>query len=211
MRVIVGLGNPGRRYDKTRHNVGFLVIERLAERWIFESINRSQFGALVGDGLIGLERALLVRPQSFMNASGQPVATAAGFHRVPPRELVVIHDDMDLPFGAVRCKTGGGHGGHNGLRDISRVLGPEFIRVRVGVGRPPEGWAPADYVLGKWSASEEQALAELIDGAADAAECILRDGTEAAMNRFNVRPSRPDGRPEVSPVAASGEAMRSRR
>lgn len=188
MRVIAGLGNPGRRYDKTRHNVGFLVIERLAERWVFESINRSQFGAHTGDGMIARDRTLLLRPQGFMNASGQPIATAVGFHRVSPRELIVIHDDMDIPFGAVRCKIGGGHGGHNGLRDISRVLGPEYIRVRVGVGRPPEGWAPADFVLGKWSASEEQALAELIDAAADAAESILRDGTEAAMNRFNVRP-----------------------
>ena len=211
MNLVVGLGNPGRRYERTRHNVGFLVVEHLAARWQVDPRGRDNFGALLGDGLVAGQRVVLVQPQGFMNASGQPVATAAGFYKVKPAEVSVLHDDMDIPFGAVRCKRGGGHGGHNGLRDLNRVLGPEYTRVRFGVGRPPAGWDPADYVLGKWSTAEEQDLPALLSLAADAIETILRDGVEAASNRFNSRPERSGGPPEVPPVAASAEALRSRR
>ena len=192
VRLVVGLGNPGRKYARTRHNVGFRVVERLAERWSID-IERKQSGALVGDGLIAGERALLARPQSFMNLSGQPTRALFDFYSLGYSlgvgAVTVVHDEVDLPFGVVRVKVGGGHGGHNGLRDLSRHLGPDYSRIRVGVGRPPEGWETADYVLGAWTDAEARQLPDIIDSAADAVEAVLRDGPAAAMNRFNVRPS----------------------
>lgn len=187
MHLVVGLGNPGRSYERTRHNVGFLVVDRLAERWGANPRARQQFGALLGDGTVAQQRVVFLQPQGFMNTSGQPVATAAGFFRIQAPQVIVVHDDMDLPFGAVRCKKGGGHGGHNGLRDISRAIGAEYVRVRFGVGRPPAGWDPANYVLGKWSADEERGLPALLDLAAEALEAILVEGVDAASNRFNGR------------------------
>lgn len=184
--MVVGLGNPGRRYERTRHNAGFLVVERLAQRWSIAA-DRKASGALVGDGRVGDERVTVVRPQSFMNLSGQPTRAMMDFLKIEPPAVVVVHDEVDLPFGAIRCKQGGGHGGHNGLRDLNKHLGPDYLRVRVGVGRPPDGWDTADYVLGTWTDDEAARLPELIDGATDAVEHILRDGIVSAMNRFNPR------------------------
>jgi PTH1 family peptidyl-tRNA hydrolase len=209
--LVVGLGNPGRRYERTRHNIGFTVAERLAERWGIDPAARLQLGAEVGEGMISGLATVIARPQSFMNASGQPVASLAGYFRVECPRLVVIHDDMDLPFASVRCKRGGGHGGHNGLRDINRALGPDYLRVRAGVGRPPEGWDPASFVLGRWNPQEEAVLPEMVELACDAVECLLREGPEAAMNRFNVRPARGGGASEDPTGAASLEAPRSPR
>jgi peptidyl-tRNA hydrolase, PTH1 family len=190
VHLVVGLGNPGRRYSATRHNVGFDVAERLAERWSFGAPS-DRFGSLAADGRIGDARAIIARPQRFMNCSGGPVAALAGFHKVPADHTVVVHDEVDLPFGQVRVKAGGGHGGHNGLRDLVQHFAADFLRVRVGVGRPPEGWDTADYVLGRWTPTEQEALPAVIDTAADAVEAVLQDGALAAMNRFNVRPERP--------------------
>lgn len=197
--MVVGLGNPGRRYERTRHNAGFLVVERLAQRWSIAA-DRKASGALVGDGRVGDERVTVVRPQSLMNLSGQPARAMMDFLKIEPPAVVVVHDEVDLPFGAVRCKQGGGHGGHNGLRDLNKHLGPDYLRVRVGVGRPPEGWDTADYVLGTWTDDEAARLPELIDSATDAVEHILRDGIVSAMNRFNPRTT---GRP---PAAANPSA-----
>jgi PTH1 family peptidyl-tRNA hydrolase len=187
MRLVVGLGNPGRRYAQTRHNVGFMVIENLAHRWSIPADGK-QLGSLVGAGRIGNDKAMVVRPQSFMNRSGQPVHSLMGYFKLAPKDVVVVHDDLDLPFGRVQIKRGGGHGGHNGLRDINKHVGPDYIRVRMGVGRPPEGWETADYVLGKWNKSELDEIDHIVDRGADAVESLLRDGLEAAMNVFNVRP-----------------------
>jgi PTH1 family peptidyl-tRNA hydrolase len=205
MLVVVGLGNPGRRYVGTRHNVGFKVVETLAHRWSIQAESK-QFGALVGTGRIGDARALLARPQGFMNRSGQPVASLAGYYKTLPESVIVVHDDLDVPFGAVRVKRSGGHGGHNGLRDIAKHIGPDFARVRVGLGRPPEGWDSAAYVLGRWTPDECKDVPHIVDTAADAVEAVLRDGVDAAMNVFNVRArsgqadaeqsSRTDERPE---------------
>ena len=186
MFLVLGLGNPGRKYASTRHNVGFLVVERLAERWN-TSVDKKHFGALVGNALIGRTPATLAMPQSYMNLSGQPAASLRGFYKLDNDKIVVVHDDLDIPFGDVRVKTGGGHGGHNGLRDLNKCLGNDYHRVRVGVSRPPEGWDTADYVLGKWSTEESQALADVVDDAADAVEAVLADGALAAMNHFNQR------------------------
>ncbi|MBN2799837.1 MAG: aminoacyl-tRNA hydrolase [Deltaproteobacteria bacterium] len=186
MALIIGLGNPGRRYEETRHNAGFLVADRLGDRW-GAACARAQLGALVGTGLISGVPVVLAKPQGFMNLSGQPATSLKGYYKVELDQIIVIHDDLDLEFGTVRVKKGGGHGGHNGLRDLNQKIGSGFVRVRFGVSRPPEGWDAADYVLGKWSEGERAQLPDLVDLAADAVEAVLRDGAQQAMTTFNAR------------------------
>jgi PTH1 family peptidyl-tRNA hydrolase len=186
--LVVGLGNPGKRYERTRHNIGFDVVNELCRRWELGPPRGVRFGALVADGRIGHERASVVLPQKFMNRSGGPTQAFKNFYDLSDDRVVVVHDDVDVPFGQVRCKSGGGHGGHNGLRDIIRHSGRDFVRVRCGVGRPPEGWDTADYVLGKWNPEEQRDQPNMVNQAADAVEAVLGQGVEAAMNRFNVRP-----------------------
>lgn len=188
MYLVVGLGNPGARYARTRHNVGFLVVERLAAR-VGATVEKKLFGALVGDGSLAGKKVLFAMPQQFMNLSGQPVASIQGFYKVPKEETIVVHDDMDLPFGRLRVRVGGGHGGHNGIRDIQRLSGNDFIRVRVGVGRPPEKMDPADYVLSSWSSVESDALEPLLDTASNAVESVVRVGVTQTMNTFNAAPA----------------------
>jgi len=187
MKFVVGLGNPGKKYEQTRHNAGFLVVRRLGERWGIDC-SKKQFGALVGDGSIRFERAVLAMPQTFMNRSGHPTKSLLGFYKADEHELIVVHDDMDIPFGELKLKKGGGHGGHNGLRDLNKHFGSgDYTRVRFGVGRPPEGWDPADYVLGKWSAPEREGLEAAVDRAADAVEALLKGDLVSAQNEFHVR------------------------
>lgn len=173
--VIVGLGNPGRSYERTRHNVGFLVADELARRhggdW------RKKRKSQAAEINLGASSATLLKPQTFMNNSG----AALGGYRV--QDLVIVHDDLDLPVGDVRVKVGGGAGGHNGLRSIIGQLGSEFVRVRIGVGRPPENMTVTEHVLGKMDA----AVRDAVPTAADAVEAVIGDGAEVAMNRFNVR------------------------
>lgn len=213
---VVGLGNPGRRYEQTRHNVGFLVVDELGRRWGL-SCSQEQSGALVGAGLVRGERATLVKPQRFMNLSGGPVRAIVDWSRGAVERVVVAHDELDLPPGTVRVKVGGGHGGHNGLRDLNQHLGPGYVRVRVGIGRPPEGWDPADYVLGKWSPEEQGLLPALVARAADAVERLLVEGATAAMNHTNAaseargpRQSKapPDGAPSTSPSKRDASGRR---
>jgi PTH1 family peptidyl-tRNA hydrolase len=190
MYLVVGLGNPGTRYAGTRHNVGFLVADRLARR-AGQTVDRKQFGALVADVSLRGHRTIVAKPQQFMNLSGQPVASILGYYKVPPTGLAVVHDDMDLPFGRLRLRVGGGHGGHNGVRDIQQHVKADFLRVKLGVGRPPPEWSdPADYVLSNWSPAEASDLDGVLDQAADAVEAFLADGAERAMNRFNAAPAR---------------------
>jgi peptidyl-tRNA hydrolase, PTH1 family len=185
MYLIVGLGNPGNRYQSTRHNAGFLVVDRLAARWGC-SVDKKQLGALVGKARIGNQSVVFAKPQSFMNRSGHPVASLLGYYKVAPAKLIVIHDELDLDLGRVKLKLGGGHGGHNGIRDIKAQLGKrDFSRVRFGISRAPSGWDTADYVLGKWAANEKSLVEETLDYAADAVEGIVGEGLPAAMNRFN--------------------------
>jgi PTH1 family peptidyl-tRNA hydrolase len=128
-------------------------------------------------------------PQQYMNVSGQPTASLLGYFKVPAAEMVVVHDDLDLPLGRLRVRVGGGHGGHNGVKDIQRTCGGDFVRVRMGVGRPPPAWDPADYVLSSFTAAEASAVEEMVESAADAVESVVREGVTATMNRFNaVRP-----------------------
>ncbi len=194
MILLVGLGNPGDRYRDTRHNVGFMALDLIAERW-GRPPWRSKFHAEtaqvdVPGGREDAERAILLKPQTYMNRSGDSVQPAAAFYKVRPENVVVVHDELDLPFGQVRLKAGGGAAGHNGLRSISLRLGTnDYTRVRIGIGRPPPDFhgSGADYVLQGFSPAEQADLAEVVQGAASAIEMFAREGLSAAMNTINRR------------------------
>ncbi|HEV7469783.1 MAG: Peptidyl-tRNA hydrolase [Pseudonocardia sp.] len=185
--LVVGLGNPGSEYAETRHNVGFGVVELLAARagaGRFSVHKRSNSD--VAEGRLAGRKIVLARPRTYMNVSGGPVAGLVKYFSVPPEEIVVVHDDLDLDFGVIRLKRGGGEGGHNGLRSISRSLGTkDYYRVRVGIGRPPGRQDPADFVLKRFSSVERKELEFALDLAADATEALLQEGLEPAQNRFH--------------------------
>lgn len=203
MYLVAGLGNPGPRYVDTRHNVGFLVVDRLARRAMTE-VDQERSGAKVAKARVADQPVVLAKPFTFMNCSGGPAQALAAFYKVPVDKVIVVHDDLDLPFGDVRVKQGGGHGGHNGLRDIASHLGRDHLRVRCGIGRPPAGWDTANYVLGRWTPEEADRLADVVETAADATEAILRDGAEAAMNRFNTRDRKTAAPPVGGAVPETG-------
>jgi PTH1 family peptidyl-tRNA hydrolase len=190
MYLIVGLGNPGKKYNETRHNIGFDVVTSLASRWNCSEPNKKSFGALVVDCSIKDQNTLLALPQQYMNKSGQPVSSLRGYFKIPNANVIVVHDDLDLDGGVVRCKKNGGHGGHNGLRDIIKHIGNDFLRIRVGIGRPPTGWETSNYVLGRWNAKENDALEQMKEDSVRAIESILQDGIDATMNKFNIRNSK---------------------
>ncbi len=202
MRLLVGLGNPGAKYERTRHNIGFRVAEQVARR-CGVSLDQTRYHAVLGMGRAGKacsSQLAILLPQTFMNASGTSVGQAARFWKVEPEEMVVVHDELDLEFGRLQVKTGGGDGGHNGLKSIRANLGTaEFVRVRFGIGRPPAGGDPSDWVLAKFSGDEENQLEEFVDLAAAAAETALNEGALAAMNRFNRRPKAGASAGEVKP------------
>lgn len=191
MWLIAGLGNPGRRYENTRHNVGFRVIDELQRRHM-QSGYQSKFGGEAVTGLIHNTRVLLIKPMEFMNKSGFAIQRASQFHDVSAEEILVIHDELDLPPARLRLKSGGGHGGNNGLRSIVDQLGTkDFLRIRLGIGKPekangdPGEGSGANYVLSKFPADQERDIDETVKRAADAAEDILANGMAAAMNNFN--------------------------
>ncbi len=190
MWLVVGLGNPGREYERNRHNIGFGVVDLLAGR------TGSRFGrhrravAEVAEARLGVgvdaPGVVLVKPMTYMNLSGGPVAALANFYKAPPATIIAVHDELDLPFGTVRAKVGGGEGGHNGLRSVSQSLSTrEYNRVRFGIGRPPGRQDPADYVLSDFTAAERKELDFLIDRAADMVESIIRDGLEQTQNAYH--------------------------
>jgi len=188
--LVVGLGNPGPGYAGNRHNVGVRVLEELAARaGIRLSAGKgARARALAGEGRLAGRRVVLARPLTYMNESGSPVRRLLDYHSVPVEDLVVVHDELDLPFAAVRLKRGGGEGGHNGLRSISRSTGTkDYLRVRVGIGRPPGRQDPADFVLKDFSAVERKELDLLVAEAADAVEALLVRGLEAAQNEVHAR------------------------
>jgi PTH1 family peptidyl-tRNA hydrolase len=183
---VVGLGNPGPEYAETRHNVGVRVVELLAARAGGGRFSKHKANADVLEGRIAGRRAVLAVPRTYMNVSGGPVAGLLRYYGVAPSDLVVVHDDLDLGFGVVRLKQGGGEGGHNGLRSISGSIGTkDYLRVRFGIGRPPGRQDPADFVLKRFSGAERKELEFAVDLAADAAEALLRDGLEPAQNRIH--------------------------
>jgi len=185
--LLVGLGNPGPRYAGNRHNVGFMVVDELAAR-IGGRFKAHKGGAEVLDGRLADRRVALVKPRSFMNLSGGPVAGTAKFFKVAPGGVVVVHDELDLPFGALKLKLGGGDNGHNGLRSITKSLGTrDYYRVRFGIGRPPGRQDPADFVLKDFSAVERKELAFEVDRCADAVEALIGKGLTASQNAFHAQ------------------------
>jgi PTH1 family peptidyl-tRNA hydrolase len=188
--LVVGLGNPGPGYAGNRHNVGAMVLDELAARaGIRLSPGKgARARAVSGEGRLAGRRVVLARPLTYMNESGGPVRGLLDYHSLPPENLVVVHDELDLAFGAVRLKRGGGEGGHNGLRSISRTAGTkDYLRVRVGIGRPPGRQDPADFVLKDFSATERKELDLLLAEAVDATELLLERGLEAAQNLVHAR------------------------
>ncbi|AMY24120.1 aminoacyl-tRNA hydrolase [Rhodococcus fascians] len=186
--LIVGLGNPGPQYDKTRHNVGFMVADALAGRVGSSFSSHKKSNSDIVQARLDGRSVVVAKPRTFMNLSGQPVAALARFFSVDPANIVVVHDELDIDFGALRLKLGGGEGGHNGLRSISQHLGTkDYLRVRVGVGRPPGRMDPASFVLKPFSTPERKDLGVVIEEAADAAELLLKVGLEAAQNRVHPR------------------------
>ncbi len=184
MKLVVGLGNPGSKYAGTRHNVGFMVVDRLARRNGIE-ITKKQCNALSGLGTIAGHRVCLAKPQTFMNLSGEAVSCLARFYKVAPRDLLVIYDERDLPVGRIRLREKGSAGGHRGLQSIIGMLGTSDIpRLRIGIGRP-EAIDAVEHVLGSFSAEERPLMEEALNRAAEAVEAVLAEGMDAAMNRYN--------------------------
>jgi PTH1 family peptidyl-tRNA hydrolase len=190
MKLICGLGNPGREYERHRHNIGFQVVEALLPR-AGGALNQDKFQARVGQGSLAGERLLFLEPQTYMNLSGRSVAEAARFYKVAVEDILVIHDELDLPFGRLQLKAGGGSGGHNGLKSTVSSLGADgFIRLRFGIGKPEGPNAKervAGYVLSNFDDGERRQLDDLVAQAAEAVELWVREGLSAAMNRFNRR------------------------
>jgi peptidyl-tRNA hydrolase, PTH1 family len=185
MKLIVGLGNPGRKYEQTRHNVGFEVLDRLAGRF-GDGPAKEKFDGLLAEAAIEGQRALLLWPQTLMNRSGRSVAQAVGFYKLELADLLVVCDDFNLPQGTLRFRGRGSAGGQNGLDDVIGQLGTEdFSRLRVGIGPLPDQWDPADFVLGRFGAQEREVVDEAIARAAQGVECWVTDGVEECMSRFN--------------------------
>jgi peptidyl-tRNA hydrolase, PTH1 family len=185
LKLVAGLGNPGRKYHGTRHNVGFLVIEELARKYATARPRSAFEGEIVEADLAGC-RSLLLCPHTFMNRSGESVAKALEFYKLPITDLLVVCDDFHLPVAKLRCRAKGSSGGQKGLGDIlSRLRTEEIARLRIGVGEPPEGWNPADYVLGKFAKQELPEIEESVWRAADAVVLWARDGIRACMNKVN--------------------------
>ena len=185
--LVVGLGNPGPKYATTRHNVGQMVVDELASRR-GEAFREHKAGARVVETWVrpGGDKLVLAKPNSFMNVSGAPVGALARFYSVNPERIVLVHDELDIPFDTIKLKIGGGHGGHNGIRDVARVLTtPDFPRVRVGIGRPPGRQDPADWVLAPFGAAERPNLPILISDAADAVEQLVEEGLLAAQQKHH--------------------------
>jgi peptidyl-tRNA hydrolase, PTH1 family len=186
VKLIVGLGNPGRDYHWTRHNVGFLLVERVAEKNGIDLPKRG-LKSIYGRGKIGKKDVILAKPQTFMNLSGEAVQRLLRFFKIPPEDLIVLHDDLDLPWGKIRIRLQGGAGGHKGIKSIIESLGFDaFVRFKVGIGRPGKGGQdPADFVLEPLSGGEREEFKEMVNRNAEAVEILLLEGPQEAMNRFH--------------------------
>jgi PTH1 family peptidyl-tRNA hydrolase len=185
--VIAGLGNPGSKYSGTRHNVGFDVIDRLAEKNNIK-VNRLRFKALTGEGLIGNEKVLLVKPSTYMNNSGESLREVMDFYKLEPEKLLVVVDDIDIDFATIKLKKKGSAGSHNGLKSIIYLIQKDnFPRLKVGIGKKPPYYDLADFVLSKFSSDERKLMDRAIEKASEAAEEFVRSGVDKAMNEFNIR------------------------
>jgi PTH1 family peptidyl-tRNA hydrolase len=209
IRLVVGLGNPGKEYERTRHNAGFWLVERFASSKGIALRKDGKFKALVGQipGTSPAGAAWLLLPQSFMNASGQPVQMLAGFFRIKPEEILVVHDELDFPPGVAKMKQGGGIAGHNGLKDISQRIGShDYWRLRIGVGKPPAEAEGADYVLQRPPAEEKEAIDWVIDKALEVLPLCLSGDMQTAMQKLHTEDKPPAAKKEEKPAAAKKEA-----
>lgn len=185
MKIIVGLGNPGAEYSATKHNVGFMVVDELARRWNITGW-RKRSNAEVAEHRLAGEPVLLVKPQTYMNLSGTAVGELARWYKATAEDIIVIFDDMDLPAGKLRLRMKGGSGGHRGIESLLQHLSSDlFLRLRMGIGRPPAGWQVVDYVLSRFTKEEQELLDAAIIRSAEAVESIVKDGMNKAMNTFN--------------------------
>ena len=185
MKIITGLGNPGTEYAKTKHNVGFMFVDALADK-LGVTEWKDKFDAKIGEGRIGMEKVLLVKPQTYMNDSGRAVGPVMNFYKLTPEDLIVAHDDMDIPAGTIRIRKKGSAGGHNGIKSILAHVGDEhFSRVRIGIGRPLPGWTVVNHVLAAFSEEDAPKITEAINYLIPAVECIVNEDVDMAMNRYN--------------------------
>jgi len=185
LSVVIGLGNPGPRYENTRHNVGFDTVDLLSKKHNID-VTKVKHKAIIGDGNIGGHRVLLVKPQTFMNLSGESVREIIEWYKVPVENIIIIYDDIDLPVGKIRIRPKGSAGTHNGMRSvIYQIQSEDFPRIRIGIDKPPQNWDLADFVLSKFSTDERKSVEEAIANAAEAVEVILNSGIDKAMNRYN--------------------------
>jgi PTH1 family peptidyl-tRNA hydrolase len=186
MFLIAGLGNPGRKYDQTKHNMGFDAVTELVDRWNIPG-SGTDMKAMYGKGLIGGQKVMLIKPMTYMNLSGEAIRAYCHYYKVDPEsELLVIYDDISLDPGQLRIRKKGSAGGHNGIKNIVQQLGTDkFARIRIGIGAKPEGWDLADYVLGRFPKEELETMRETVGRAVDATEEMIRAGADSAMNKFN--------------------------
>lgn len=185
MFVIAGLGNPGKQYENTRHNIGFIAVNYLAAKHNID-ISKIKFKGILGEGKIAGERVIILKPQTFMNLSGESIAEVLNFYKLKNENLIVIHDDISLSTGRIRIRKKGSDGGHNGLKSIIyQTKSDAFTRIKIGVGDKPNEWDLADWVLGKFSDDDIKVLSKSVEIAADAVEEIIKNGAESAMNKFN--------------------------
>jgi len=182
--LIIGLGNPGRKYRGNRHNIGFMVVDRLAADNGIQS-SKMQNKAIVGDGRVAGQRVILAKPQTYMNNSGDAVGPLANFYKMPPENIFVVYDEMDIPLGTIRLREKGGAGGHNGMKSIIQHIGQDFPRMRLGVGRPPGRMEPPAYLLQDFSNDQLPIVSDMIDEAIRAIETYLQEGIQMAMSRHN--------------------------
>jgi len=184
--LIVGLGNPGSEYDATRHNIGFAVVDELVQRCSVGLRRHRRAHAQTAEGHLGGHPVVLAKPSTYMNRSGDAVSGLAGFYRIAAERVMAVHDELDLPLGSLRIKSGGGSGGHNGVKSISASLGtPDFLRIRLGIGRPPGQMDPATYVLRRFASTERDEAAIAVQRGADAATAIIEQGLAKAQNIYN--------------------------
>jgi len=182
MFLVAGLGNPGREYENTRHNIGFMAVDKIFDRYHFSDF-KEKFDGLIAEGQIGKEKVLLLKPQTFMNLSGNSVVKAALYYKILPENIVVIHDDIDLEFGRLKAKIGGGAAGHNGLKSIDANITPFYNRIRIGIGRPSHtDFEVTDFVLGHFTKADEKTLEQSLDSAVEAVEVLIENGIDSCSN-----------------------------
>lgn len=187
MYLVVGLGNPGQKYDETRHNVGFMTIDRLSRKYNID-VKKAKHNALVGDGNIGGEKVILMKPMTYMNESGRAIIDCINFYKIPVENIIIVCDDIDIPFGTVRIKKKGSAGTHNGLKSvIQHTQDNKFPRIKIAVGQKPAYMDLANFVLSRFSPEDKKVLDLEIDDAVEAVELIIKDGTDNAMNKLNGR------------------------